>query len=706
MKISNIAKSLIVILCVLLQPVTVLGHAKDKSFRRTLIDWQSEVPMARTLAMDVDMHSGGEFIAWKLPGGVEEREGHQCLIGPYFFFDIDDDYLFDLDETVTLELLVDRSQTNGFNISYDHAVKPEARQVRLVPDYGERMEVVSVTLERARFANRKYELTDIAIGALGSVFPKIPGENLEIALCGMKIVRSQTPPPRPATGTLKLKVHNEMGKPDAVRAGLYDDSGWMPLPSADAVDLIPHTQTFKQWPLLFAAKGWPTDGRFIFYINGEYRAELPEGEYNLVLYKGPEYRFGREKVIIRAGKTNTVEIGLKRWTDMPQRGWYSADGHIHIDRRTPEKNAGILAYTKAEDVHLSNLLHVTNVFNDSYRQYAFGRKGDYSEGSHWLVSGQETPRSSQRGHTIGLNVSKLHWNAEDYYLYSKTAESIHRDGGLWGYAHVASEEFNFNAGYGLALDVPLGHVDFVEMLQWSKLNTSYLYDFLNIGFKMLPAAGSDYPFLDVIGSERIYAKIDGPFSPAAWFDAYANNRSFVSNGPIIEFTVNGESDKTEYDLAAGESISISATASVNPDIDHLARLELVVHGEVVDSVISTAGAETLQLNCKLSPEDSQWFAIRTYGTHKALAHTAPVYLYVDGNKRFWNLAVVEDVATKYIGVLREFKDYTPDLDDEWARSLTEDYMLPKWNAVKPELQREMDRGIAVYQRLIDEASNQ
>lgn len=686
----------------MLPAITVLGHAKDKSFRRTQINWQSEVPMARTLAMDVDMHSGGEFIAWKLPGGIEEREGHQCLIGPYFFFDIDDDYLFDVDETVTLELLIDRSQTNGFNISYDHAVKPKAKQVRLKPNYKDRMETVSVTLERARFANRKYELTDFAIGALGSVFPKIAGANLEVALCGMKIVRGQVTP-KPASGTLKLKVHNEKGEPDTVRAGLYDDSGWMPLPSADAVDLTPHSKSFKQWPLLFAPKGWPTEGRFIFYINNEYQAELPEGEYNLVLYKGPEYQFARKKVIIKAGETNTLDVSLTRWIDMPKKGWYSADDHIHVNRQTPEKNASILAYTKAEDVHLSNLLHVTNVFNDSYRQYAFGREGDYKEGNHWLVSGQETPRSSQRGHTIGLNINKLHWQEEDYYLYSKTAESVHKDGGLWGYAHLSSEEFNFNAAYGLALDVPLGHVDFVEMLQWSKLNTSYLYDFLNIGFKILPAAGSDYPFLDVIGSERIYAKVDGPLSPAAWFDAYANNRSFVSNGPIIEFTVNGESNKTEYDLGAGETISIAATASVNPDIDHLEKLELIVHGEVVKSVIATAGAETLQMNYKLSPKDSQWFALRTYGSHKALAHTAPVYLYVDGNKRFWNPAVVKAVAKKYIKMLQEFKQFTPNLDDEWARSLTENYVLPKWNAVKPELQGEIDRGIAVYQRLIDES---
>lgn len=72
------------------------------------------------------------------------------------------------------------------------------------------------------------------------------------------------------------------------------------------------------------------------------------------------------------------------------------------------------------------------------------------------------------------------------------------------YAHVAIDAFNvYN---GLALDVPRDKVDFVEMVQYGMMNTHYLYDFLNMGFKLTPSAGS----------ERLYAQIKGPLTAKSW----------------------------------------------------------------------------------------------------------------------------------------------------------------------------------------------
>jgi len=695
-------KSVAVLLLVLLQASAGFAHDRHPLGKREL-DWNTDANISRTLAMNIDFHGGDWFVIWRQPGRIEQRDGRQCLVGPYFFFDVDDQFAFDIDDTVTLEMVFDRDMTDGFNLSYDHVANPTVKSVRFSADSDERWQRVTVKLDHARFANRKYEKTDFAIGALGAKQPQPDDVNGELALCELKISREQKGMAKPVPrGTLALTIKNEADAPDSVRVGLYDAQGVSPLPGSDAVTMEPFADPFKQWPLISTVRAWPDNGRYVFYVDGNYVADVPAGDYDLVTYKGPEYRVSHQKVHITAGETSRVDIKLQRWVDMPAKGWYSGDAHIHIARPDPSRNQGILAFTKAEDIHVSNLLQMGNVgSSDYFPQYAFGRDGDYIQSLYALVSGQEAPRSSHRGHTIGLNTTRYISTDSDYFVYDQVASEVRRDGGLWGYAHVAIDAFN--VAYGLALDVPLGVVDFVEILQMGTLNTRYMYDFLNLGYKLLPAAGSDYPYIHMPGSERIYVNVADKFSPKTWFEAWQNRRSFVSNGPLIEYSINGSSEQFEFDLDSGSGVNILAKATVNPDIDALSRLELVVHGEVVETVVSERGAQSLQLSYQFRAHETVWLAIRAYGQDGRVAHTAPAYLYVDGNKRFWKRQQVSEIASKYIDVLSEFAVSKPDPNEDWERSDTEGLLLTQWNADKTVLDQRIARALAIYRQLMTEA---
>ena len=46
------------------------------------------------------------------------------------------------------------------------------------------------------------------------------------------------------------------------------------------------------------------------------------------------------------------EYKMRRWVDMPARGWYSADDHIHL-RRSPADNHAIAQWIAAEVVHVA-----------------------------------------------------------------------------------------------------------------------------------------------------------------------------------------------------------------------------------------------------------------------------------------------------------------------------------------------------------------
>ena len=108
----------------------------------------------------------------------------------------------------------------------------------------------------------------------------------------------------------------------------------------------------------------------------------------------------------------------------------------------------------------------------------------------------------------------------------------------------------------------------MEVLQDGVLETELWYDFLNLGFGLIPTAGSDFPYLSAPGGERNYVLVGDNYTVNAFFDALAKQRTFVSNGPLIEFTVNGQQMGSEIKLTAGDLIEIRASASLNGQSGH------------------------------------------------------------------------------------------------------------------------------------------
>ena len=671
-----------------------------------ILDWHA--PEISTVSnRNFDFHSGNLLVSWRAPGQVKQIGDKECLVGGYFFFDVKDDFAHDIDETVRVEVEVDTRLTDGFHFSYDHAINPVVRAISVAPDSAQPIQTISFEIDRARFANRKYEFTDIAIGALGATEPQDRTKNGEVAICGLRLFReAKVPKPKVSAvkGKLRLSVSDVDGAESSARLGLFREDGSSPLPDESALLLTPFEKSVRQWSLLSTPRGWPSAGRYVSFIKGSYQAELDPGTYTLVISKGPEYRLTTATVEILPGQTTQQEIRLRRWTNMPAKGWYSADGHIHIARPTQYLNKGVLAYMAAEDLHLSNLLQVsTPATYASYPQYAFGKDGHYDVGNYALASGQESPRSSHRGHTIGLNAPKYVWYNEGYFVYDRVGREIAEMGGMFGYAHVAIDAFNVR--YGLATDVPLGHVSFLEILQMGKLSTDHFYDLLNLGYRLLPSAGSDFPFIETFGADRMYAQIGAnEFSPSSWFDAYRQGRSFVTSGPIIEYKVNGDGKQSEYAVARGASLRVKADASVNPDFDLLDRIELVVAGEVVASAKAKGGTAALAIDHTLTPNHSTWAAVRTFGADGSVAHTAPFYILVDGERRTWKRDQVARIANTYIAILDEFRASAPNPDEDWERAETEGVSGSAWDRDKVALDKSIAEARLRYLELIKAAA--
>ncbi len=387
-----------------------------------------------------------------------------------------------------------------------------------------------------------------------------------------------------------------------------------------------------------------------FYSDGSsVITHLPDTVY-LMAFKGTEFNVFMDTVIIPPNSTVNHTIQLSRWSNMRDRSWYSSDDHLHIPRPTPELDPYISKIMQAEDIYVGNLLQSGKVMNFKMaEQYAFGSESIYEENGYLLAGGQENPRTHILGHTITIGSEKPHFNLEKYMVYRLIWEESVKHGGLNGFAHAWSDEAaGPSPQVGMAIVLPHDLMHFIEVLQFNRSEYSSWYDVLNLGFRVTPTAGTDYPCADqtIPGHERFYTNVNGPFNFENWLKGIDEGKTFVTTGPVLGFQVNNESMGSELELQVGDRVSISGWVKFDPTADNLNYIEIIENGRVIKKLSRTSNTDSLHFEFKHTIKSSGWLALRGYGDKvlenlypypahldilKATTnfHSAPIYLNVE-----------------------------------------------------------------------------
>ena len=677
------------------------AHGDEARYVRDL-GWATD-QISRAVAVRHALGLRGEAPAHR----VVTIGGQRCVEADLVGFDVADAFAFDIDEPVELEVLFAAPAEVAFTVAYDRnrgrGILARLRAVREPEGDWSR---ASVVLDRARFADRGEHATDFAIAAFyregGSPGQGgRPGPRRPAAICQIRLSRSRVARQPPGFGELELTLADPQTGATAARVGLYDQTGRTPLPSGSSVLLRWFVEARRQLTLRRGVF-WPEVNRRVFYVDGTYRARIPAGEYLLVAMKGPEYRLVRERFEIAAGSTRRIARTFERWIDMPGRGWYSGDTHLHARRRDRVDDESLAALIDAEDLWVASTLQMGNITR-TYFDQRWGQQGRFERRGRHLVAGQEDPRTERRGHTLSLNLRRPVRNPQRYFLFHEVAERVRRQGGLWGYAH--GHRGWFNPFRGLAVDLPFGVVDFLEILQGSRrgasLGGSTWYRYLNLGLKLAPTAGTDYPYVDLPGEVRSYVQVDGELTVDGWYEGLRAGRTFVTNGPMLRLDVAGHGMGEELRVATGAAVRVRARADLNPDLGRLSKLMLIVHGEVVDLAESSEGATSLELDHTLTVGQSLWLAVRAEGEKgkgAALAHSAPVYLIVDGAP-FWNRTEVPRIVAWQLEELQRLRDGTP--RTEWIPETWEsaEAAAREWSRQRPLLESRIAEARARYLEL-------
>jgi hypothetical protein len=400
-----------------------------------------------------------------------------------------------------------------------------------------------------------------------------------------------------------------------------------------------------------------------FYMNGTCSLHIDPGTYKIHVSKGFEYLDEASSVIVDSSQVETTFL-MNRWINMPSKGWYSADTHIHL-RRSPREDTLLNKWIQAENLNIGVLLRMGDFWETYYDQYAWGDKGVYQEGNFLLSPGQEDPRTPELGHALGIGASDKVRYSKDYYYYDKVFDKLHELNGITGYAHQAE---TFHGYRGLVLDGLRNKVDAMELLQFcvsdQPLQTQHYYHMLDLGIPITAIAGSDFPWCGNdhingrpensarIGNVRFYTNVRGNLTFNNWKQGLCAGRTFVSSGPMIEFSVNDSLPGSTVRVKKGSSIKIKAKAYGHPKQVPLSRIEIVSHGEVVKVLeASDKNRSELELSIDLKVPYGMWIAARCFAGKQQVAHTTPIYVVNDSNA-FHNPKTVAN----YIALSEQYLD--------------------------------------------------
>jgi len=390
--------------------------------------------------------------------------------------------------------------------------------------------------------------------------------------------------------------------------------------------------------------------RHYFHMTADSDVELPVGKATIEAIRGWQFKPSAVTVDVAAGGVQTATIRPDRLVDLPARGWYSGDSHVHdLHQGFGLTHEAFFKQLVAEDLNITHaLIHMDGTRLMGRWSDLTGKPSPLSTSRHILQYGEEFRGGLGHIGMVGLREFILPFvGGAGGTAYAQPAlENIYLDGareqgGMAGFMHPytsAPRTPQAAAATLIAVDVALGLGDYYDIgaLYSDELGSAdFYYRLLNAGFR-LPATGGTDNFSDVWmdpppGSDRTFAHITGPLDEESWERAVRSGRTFFSTGPLLFLTVDGREPGDEIALAATapESLRVKVDLSSIAPVD---TVEILVNGDVVRTIRATEPLR-VTFDGSINVPAGGWVAARATGPKSkylgddyAFAQTSPVYV--------------------------------------------------------------------------------
>nr|MBA3260767.1 CehA/McbA family metallohydrolase [Gemmatimonadales bacterium] len=402
-----------------------------------------------------------------------------------------------------------------------------------------------------------------------------------------------------------------------------------------------------------------------FHTSGSSTLTVPAGDVRIEVSRGPEWKVsaGTHTVGATLGSrtSQAVRVVLHRLADLPSRGWYSGDMHVHMNYGGAYRNdpARLAFQAKAEDLHLVENLIVNKEGRVPDVAWFRPDPDPASDAETLVLHGQEY-HTSFWGH-VGLLGLREHLILPGYTAYASTPlaslqptnarvfDLARSQGAVGGYVHPYDldpdpSDTSRALTHALPVDAALGKVDYYEALGFvdDPMATAMVwYRLLNCGFRLPAGAGTDAmanfaSLRGPVGMNRVFVRSGAPLEHRRWLAALKAGRSFATNGPLLELSVEGRGlgDQVALPDGGGEVTARVRLRSIVP-VDHL---ELVRNGEVVRTIPLEGDRTSAEAEVRIPVDRSGWLVLRARSDRAIepvldlfpYATTSPVYLSVGG----------------------------------------------------------------------------
>jgi hypothetical protein len=389
-----------------------------------------------------------------------------------------------------------------------------------------------------------------------------------------------------------------------------------------------------------------------FVCRGEVGLDVAPGSYTVEIEHGPEYSLFTDAFTLDAGRTKKLSVVLKRLVDMPAKGWWPGETHVH----RPVEDIELLM--RAEELHIAPVITWWNKRNlwakstlpeeplvrfDGNRFYHSMAGEDEREGGALLYFNLKRPlaiteatrefpspltfaQEARKHKGVWIDAEKPFWWDVPVWIAAGQVDSI-------GIAnnHMCRDKMSEKEAWGKPRVVerypaPRGNGYWTQEIY---------YRILNCGLRIPPSAGSASGVLpNPVGYNRAYVHVGKDLTWEKWWEGLRAGRSFVTNGPMLLVTANGEMPGQVFTAGPGKEVKVDLRGELITR-DPIRFIEIIRDGETVKRVSVEEFARTGSLGT-LTFNTSGWFLVRAIADNPKtfrFASTAPFYVEVGEAKR-------------------------------------------------------------------------
>jgi hypothetical protein len=377
---------------------------------------------------------------------------------------------------------------------------------------------------------------------------------------------------------------------------------------------------------------------------------------------GLETELAERHVDLTGQRQAKLSIGLSRFHEARRNGYLAGNTHLHLKQLSKKQADRYLQEVPLADgldvVFLSYLERATSDLEYTSNNYTHGDLEHLSKDHVHFGHGEEHRHNfgshgEGYGHILLLDIPYIiqpvsigpgiMQQGADAPPLQEGIDKARRAGGkvIWAHNLFGFEDIpNWVTGRVHANNI------FDGSARGSYRDTYYRY--LNIGLSVPFSTGTDWFIYDF---SRVYVMAEGRITPTAWLDRLAAGKTYITNGPLLEFTVEGRPLGSVHDLARPGEVAVVGRAVGRSDFK---RIELIQNGRVVGQAASRPEGNhfVATLDLRVAIAAPSWLALRTppppvrddpelqepVGTNEfgglLFSHTSPIYILLASRRVF------------------------------------------------------------------------